>query len=252
MHYDLLKDINLKKNTIQVKKCCYFKSTGTWDFGLICVLAQPSYSDKIYDLTFFFSKSDRINLGSGLTLTAALSAVAPHTGLWIPSSFNTKSIPWVCQQHSSYFSFFFFLGEGWLCLILSMVASLEILKGNLSPRRQSLASPIPKHKSWKAIRSLFPQLYSMGIECICSKSTQTKVSKHLFVGENTVNTISEVLFWINCIFSFFLWCFLFPQPTEESSLTSTTTQGLCCYRCHQFRNRVALKLHFENPFHLNC
>ena len=113
-----------------MKKCCYFKSTGTWSFGLICVLAQPSYSDKIYDLTFF-SKSDRINLGSGLTLTAALSTAAPHTGLWIPSRFNTKSIPWVCQQHSSYFFFFFFfLGEGWLCLILSMVASLEILKGN--------------------------------------------------------------------------------------------------------------------------
>lgn len=201
---------------------------------------------------FFFSKSDRINLGSGLTLTAALSAVAPHTGLWIPSSFNTKSIPWVCQQHSSYFSFFF-LGEGWLCLILSMVASLEILKGNFY-LPEDKASPVQfqNTRAEKLSEGLFPQLYSMGIECICSKSTQTKVSKHLFVGENTVNTISEVLFWINCIFSFFLWCFLFPQPTEESSLTSTTTQGLCCYRCHQFRNRVALKLHFENPFHLNC
>ena len=236
-----------------MKKCCYFKSTGTWDFGLICVLAQPSYSDKIYDLTFFFFKKRSYQFRVRIDLDCSFERrCSPH---WTMDSFKFQH-----QEHSLslpatfiIFFFFFFFRRG--------VALFDSVNGCffrnserklLSPRRQSLASPIPKHKSWKAIRSLFPQLYSMGIECICSKSTQTKVSKHLFVGENTVNTISEVLFWINCIFSFFLWCFLFPQPTEESSLTSTTTQGLCCYRCHQFRNRVALKLHFENPFHLNC
>lgn len=236
-----------------MKKCCYFKSTGTWDFGLICVLAQPSYSDKIYDLTFFFFKKRSYQFRVRIDLDCSFERrCSPH---WTMDSFKFQH-----QEHSLslpatfiIFFFFFFLGEGWLCLILSMVASLEILKGNFY-LPEDKASPVQfqNTRAEKLSEGLFPQLYSMGIECICSKSTQTKVSKHLFVGENTVNTISEVLFWINCIFSFFLWCFLFPQPTEESSLTSTTTQGLCCYRCHQFRNRVALKLHFENPFHLNC
>ena len=144
-----------------MKKCCYFKSTGTWGFGLICVLAQPSYSDKIYDLTFF-SKSDRINLGSGLTLTAALSTVAPHTGLWIPSRFNTKSIPWVCQQHSSYFFFFFFFRRG--------VALFDSVNGcyfRNSERKllstEDKGSPVQfqNTRAEKLSEGLFPQLYSV-------------------------------------------------------------------------------------------
>ena len=46
------------------------------------------------------------------------------------------------------FIFFFFLGEGWLCLVLSMVASLEILKGNFYlTEDKALPVQLPKHKS---------------------------------------------------------------------------------------------------------
>lgn len=55
---------------------------------------------------------------------------SPH---WTMDSFTFQH-----QEHSLslpatfiiFLFLFFFLGEGWLCLILSMVASLEILKGN--------------------------------------------------------------------------------------------------------------------------
>ena len=162
-----------------MKKCCYFKSTGTWDFGLMYVLVQPSYSDKIYDLTFL-KKANSINSGSGLTLTTALSTTVPHC--WTMDSFkfqhqdDSLSLP-------ATFIIFFFLGEGWLCLVLSMVAALEILKGNFYLTGDK-ASPVqfPKHKSWKAIRSSAPPaVFCIKPPYICSKSTQTKVSGHLFI-----------------------------------------------------------------------
>ena len=89
-----------------------------------------------------------------------------------------------------------------------MVASLEILKGNFY-LTEDKASPVqfPKHKSWKAIRSSAPPaVFCIKPPYICSKSTQTKVSGHLFVCRRKYSQCNFRSAVLNTLYTLiFLW-----------------------------------------------
>lgn len=113
---------------------------------MMYVLVQPSYSDKIYDLTFL-KKANSINSGSGLTLTTALSTTVPHR--WTMDSFKFQHQDDSLSLPATFIIFFFRRGVALFgsingCFFRNSQRKL------LSHRRQSLANPISKTQELKS------------------------------------------------------------------------------------------------------
>ena len=98
LRIEILKKYNSSEKVLLFQKYWYLR------FGLMYVLVQPSYSDKIYDLTFL-KKANSINSGSGLTLTTALSTTVPHR--WTMDSFKFQHQDDSLSLPATFIIFFF-------------------------------------------------------------------------------------------------------------------------------------------------